>query len=93
MTTDLARFRRTLEDAVEAEMSAHTDQLANAIVTSLWNSVDDERGRLADQVRVLHKEKHALIKEVAVLHSMNAMLERSLGIPDEPPTDDEPVIA
>lgn len=44
MTQTADQFRRTLEDAVENEISSHADDIARDVVTALWNTVDDQIG-------------------------------------------------
>ncbi|MYS16593.1 hypothetical protein [Streptomyces sp. SID4982] len=57
MTNTADQFRRTLEDGVENEITGIADEIARTVVTSLWNSVDDQIGayrahaRDADQHR------------------------------------------
>ena len=51
MTAETDRFHQTLKDGVEGELESYTDEIAKSIVATIWNACDDERGRLAEQVR------------------------------------------
>lgn len=49
MTAELDRFRRTLEDGVTGDLEGYVDDIAKSIVATVWNSCDDERGRLLEE--------------------------------------------
>ncbi|KOV86092.1 MULTISPECIES: hypothetical protein [unclassified Streptomyces] len=51
MTQTADQFRRTLEDEVANEVSTHADDIANSIVTALWNAVDNQIGAYRDEAR------------------------------------------
>ncbi|MGW4493812.1 hypothetical protein [Streptomyces sp. NPDC004376] len=57
MTSTADQFRRTLEDGVENEITGMADEIARTIVTSLWNSVDDQIGAYRDQARDADKHR------------------------------------
>lgn len=53
MNAEMDRFRRTLEDTVEGEIESYNEMVGRSIVASLWNAMDDERGRLLERVAEL----------------------------------------
>lgn len=96
MTAAVDRFHRTLEDAVENELSAQSETLARSIVATLWNACDDERGRLAEENRRLRAEVAELRTKLATAERQARELDQTVAERDEQiaglladiPTDD-----
>ena len=73
------RFREALESAVEDALA----KLPQEVVSALWNALDDERGRLAEENRDLHAKVAQLIRFRREDRSEAARLVRSF-VPKRP---------
>ena len=82
MTTTPDQFRRTLEDAVETTLAEHADETARAIVTTIWNATDDERGRLIEENQHLTAELTAY--RALDLADVDGRVSASCDNPDHP---------